>query len=134
MPAALIERLGTEDAQQFTQLRLAAIHDIQARMPKDAPYVPVPAYYYSESSDKEDAMRRDFSAAEKLGLQVAWIDQVPILSRPNGMCAPSQPDMHAYGRRRALERSSTNLGLPHPWRSLFTKRRTSVWATQRKSR
>ncbi len=83
-PTALVDRLGLDDAKSFTALRLEAIRKIATRIPDRSGFAEVPAYYYTESPDRHDALRKSFDTTQQLGLRASWCDRVPVSKGASG--------------------------------------------------
>ncbi|WP_153558216.1 FAD-dependent oxidoreductase [Roseimaritima sediminicola] len=77
-PRQLIDQLGREDAVTYTSLRQAAIDRIEQRSGEAADFARVDAYYYSDSAADRSSLEEDLGAAQQLGLDAAWCEDVPI--------------------------------------------------------
>ncbi len=83
-PKKLISQLGVEKAAAYTRMRLKAIDTIESRGSSGCAFSRVPAYFYTEDSEHEEQMRKNFDAAKQIGLDVSWCDSVPIHSAKCG--------------------------------------------------
>ncbi len=77
-PKQLVDMLGIDEARIFTQMRLGAIAAIRERGQDHVDVDEVPAYCYTESQSGVDALCDEYDQAAHIGLNVAWIEQVPL--------------------------------------------------------
>ncbi len=77
-PQALVAKLGTDAAKEYTALRLSAIDRIEQLDGGKSDFLRVAAYRYSENPEDQSQLREDSVSARQLGLDVTWCDEVPI--------------------------------------------------------
>lgn len=85
-PAAFLNQLGETQARACTRLRLEAIRTIGRVAGGECDFQSIPAFRYSENDGDRSELRREFAAAEKLGLNVEWVESVPFPRAASGYC------------------------------------------------
>lgn len=83
-PRKLIERMGVDLAAEFTRLRLNAIEHIGQRSDGSCDFKRIPGYYYTEVKGDLDAVRSECEDALRIGIDVRWVDSVPIAKAVGG--------------------------------------------------
>ncbi len=77
-PQRLVAQLGEDNARVYTEMRLAAIRSIEQLANNRCAFAHVPAYYYTENEGHLRSLRRDSDDASRIGLEVTWVDDLPI--------------------------------------------------------
>jgi glycine/D-amino acid oxidase-like deaminating enzyme/nitrite reductase/ring-hydroxylating ferredoxin subunit len=100
-PQQLIDQLGEDAARRCVRWRLDAIDAIEQRAAEQCDFVRVPAYFYSEDSDAEDKLNKEYAAAARLGLDVSASVRVPLPHAKTGYRLQNMAriDCMAYLRR-----------------------------------
>jgi glycine/D-amino acid oxidase-like deaminating enzyme/nitrite reductase/ring-hydroxylating ferredoxin subunit len=95
----LLETFGRDSAGAVWDAGLAAIrqieHNIQAEQ-IDCDFARVPGYLYASlhgAEDETSQLREEAGLACELGFPAAFVDAVPVFSRP-GVCFPDQAQIH----------------------------------------
>ncbi len=74
----LIQAIGLENARSVVRLRREAIDTIAQRSDTASELVRLPAYQYSENPSDADSLREDCEAAAEVGLDVQWVEHLPL--------------------------------------------------------
>ncbi|MAT16290.1 MAG: oxidoreductase [Planctomyces sp.] len=77
-PYQLLKQLGRDAAADYVALRLAAIQEIESRCAGNCEFERISGYHYSESLEDREELEQNFKAAEEIGLNVKWTEQIPI--------------------------------------------------------
>ena len=100
-PSQLLKQAGERAGRAFVNMRLQAIDAIEQRSLPGV-FHRVPAYQYTEDATTVESLRDDLAAAQQLGLQASWTEQIPMAGAIGGYRLEGMGRLDCYAYLRHL--------------------------------